>query len=278
MEKNLLKILSSITIFFPFLLLSEPSRSNEINFIKYPIIQSDNSKCRLMNILLDNSDRKNITTKIRKKAKEKFGCYIFGDFLDGLSERLEKRIQEKDLNSFKIEIPKNFLIEEMDLNMKVDKNKLKLTIYQEYDSEKIKLLDTSVALGMNHFPTPIGDFFLRRIINYPIWYPPKWANTNIVPKPGKNNPYGLWMSELSRISGPGNYDWGVSGDTNIRLHSTNKPDSIGKYSSHGCIRIHPHIAEELFPFLLHYIPHEEERKTSRGIIYPLKKPIKISIE
>lgn len=141
-----------------------------------------------------------------------------------------------------------------------------------------KLFETNVALGTKKKPTPSGTFYLRRIVENPFWYPPSWSKQKKPSKPGKNNPYGVWMSELSKINAPGDYDFSVSGDTQIRLHSTNAPESIGTYSSHGCIRLHPNVAEELFPYLLEHISHLPPKKNSRGTIYPLKKTIPITIK
>ena len=77
------------------------------------------------------------------------------------------------------------------------------------------------------------------------------------------------MSELSRDALPGNHGFGVQGDTHIRIHSTNNPRSIGRYASHGCIRLDPNVANELFPALLHYLPHDPGQKNGRGIVHPL---------
>ena len=162
--------------------------------------------------------------------------------------------------------------------MNIDKKSLRLRIFQKRNEEGILLLESPVALGRKGWETPLGNFYLRRIINLPVWYPPAWAKTNKVPKPGKNNPYGLWMSELSTQNEKGTHDFSVSGDSMIRVHSTDEPSSIGKYVSHGCIRLPPKFAEELFPALLHYISHGEPRKNARGIIYPLEKAILLSIE
>jgi murein L,D-transpeptidase YcbB/YkuD len=85
------------------------------------------------------------------------------------------------------------------------------------------------------------------------------------------------MSELSKKNEKGDYAFSVPGDSGIRLHSTNNPKSIGTYSSHGCIRLSPPVAEELFPTLLKYIPHKEPKKNERGIIYPLDRIIPVTI-
>lgn len=164
-----------------------------------------------------------------------------------------------------------------DFHIQVDKKNLRLKLFQKRRDEEVFLLETSVALGRKGWGTPAGNFYLRRIINLPIWYPPVWANTKKIQKPGKNNPYGLWMSELSKRDEKGTHDFSISGDSLIRIHSTDEPLSIGKYLSHGCIRLPPEFAEELFPAFLHYLPHKEPKKNARGIIYPLEKTIPVII-
>jgi len=159
----------------------------------------------------------------------------------------------------------------------INKARLKLRIFQKQE-ERTFLLETPVTLGRKGWETPSGTFYLNRIINYPRWFPPKWAKTKIIPKPGKDNPYGLWMSELFTVDKKGEYAPWSSGDSMIRIHSTDEPSSIGKYVSHGCIRLHPSIAEELFPAMLYYLSHGKGKKTAKGIIYPLEKTIPIKIE
>jgi hypothetical protein len=219
--------------------------------------------------------------QIQRQIFEQSGALIFGTFLDNVYDKVKNTTSDSDANSLNIEIPENFLVDTMNLSIRVYKQKKpKTEVIQEFNGTDISLLVQPVALGQNlkgKFSTPTGKFFLRRIINYPLWIPPDWAKDKTVPKPGRNNPYGLWMSELSKYNEIGNCDWSVSGDTNIRIHSTNLPSSIGTFSSHGCIRLHPDIAEELFPAILHYTPHGEGKKTSRGIIFPLEKPIPLEI-
>ncbi|PIN90271.1 hypothetical protein COU57_03905 [Candidatus Pacearchaeota archaeon CG10_big_fil_rev_8_21_14_0_10_32_14] len=213
--------------------------------------------------------RKDIQTMIIEDSS----TYLFGNSLTSAVNYLSRH---NTLDGFKI--PQNFIDDEMDLSIEVYKSKIPfLRVFQTYKSNQILLLEDEVALGRKGRSTPSGEFYLRRIIENPWWYPPSWADTNKPSRPGKNNPYGLWMSELSRENAQGDHDFSVSRDSNIRIHSTNSPDSIGKYASHGCIRLHPNTAAELFPAFLYYTPHQDPKKNSRGKIYPLEKTIKLSI-
>jgi lipoprotein-anchoring transpeptidase ErfK/SrfK len=85
-----------------------------------------------------------------------------------------------------------------------------------------------VAVGRPWTPTPRGSFRILQKAKDPTWAP---KGRPAVP-PGPKNPLGpRWM----RIS-PDGYG----------IHATNDPGSIGKVRSHGCIRMNPADAEELF--------------------------------
>ena len=235
---------------------------------------------------------------IREKTLEKCTCFLFGNYLDGLAismrNVLEAHIasnpcgENSQLPDFEcdIEIPENFIASAMDLRMLINKKELTLYVYQQTESQEILLLQTLVALGgrgrdystgqVRSFPTPSGQFYLKRINERPWWYPPKWAREKKPKAPGPNNPYGLWMGELCRTNELCGYEFSPPGDAGIRVHLTNKPKSIGQYESHGCIRIPPGL-EELFRAILHYTPHREPKTNGRGTIYPFDKVIPVQI-
>jgi hypothetical protein len=206
------------------------------------------------------------------------GARVFGKSLDRLVQ---------DLDTDRSSVPQNFLVKEMDLYAVVNKKTLTMQMYQRLADKDELLLETKVATGgmaMDHstgkvrgFGTPSGKFYIKRIVYEPWWYPPEWAEEDKPSKPGPNNPYGMWMAELSTNSVPAGYGFGVPGDSSIRVHSTNKAWSIGTRSSHGCVRLHPAVAGELFPAMLHYTPHKEPKKNGRGTVYPLEKAIPVEI-
>ncbi len=85
-----------------------------------------------------------------------------------------------------------------------------------------------VAVGRAWTPTPRGNFEILQKAKDPTWAP---KGRPVVP-PGPANPLGRrWM----RIS-PDGYG----------IHATNDPGSIGKVRSHGCIRMNPADASDLF--------------------------------
>jgi lipoprotein-anchoring transpeptidase ErfK/SrfK len=86
------------------------------------------------------------------------------------------------------------------------------------------------TIGSDEKPAPTGTFKVRRVAWNPDYhYDPKfrWKNVKTKQKltiaPGPNNPVGLVWIDLTAPS----YD----------IHGTPEPDTIGKTSSHGCIRL-----------------------------------------
>jgi len=102
-----------------------------------------------------------------------------------------------------------------------------------------------VAVGKAGTPSPHGTFHIASRVVKPTWYQP-----GKVVGPGPANPLGTrWM-------GLGYKGYGI--------HGTNRPDSIGKAASHGCIRMRIADVEELFALvqvgdevdLLNEVPQE----------------------
>ncbi|MBI4744282.1 MAG: L,D-transpeptidase family protein [Actinobacteria bacterium] len=89
-----------------------------------------------------------------------------------------------------------------------------------------------VATGMKGWPTPIGTFAVKRKALNPTWYPPDWADVEKPVPAGPNNPLGTRILYLSK-SGYG-------------IHGTNKPSSIGKRVTHGCVRLFPKEIVDLY--------------------------------
>jgi lipoprotein-anchoring transpeptidase ErfK/SrfK len=89
----------------------------------------------------------------------------------------------------------------------------------------VRIFET--AVGAPKSPSPTGVYQIVNRIADPTWY----TKGKIVP-PGKCNPLGTRWLGLSR-KGYG-------------IHGTNRPDSIGRNASHGCIRMRNREVEELF--------------------------------
>jgi L,D-transpeptidase ErfK/SrfK len=89
-----------------------------------------------------------------------------------------------------------------------------------------------IAIGRRGWETPTGDFSIISKRKNPTWFPPKWALEEEPVPPGPKNPLGdRWMG----LSAPG-----------YGIHATNAPATIGRHVSHGCLRMYPEHAHELY--------------------------------
>jgi lipoprotein-anchoring transpeptidase ErfK/SrfK len=90
----------------------------------------------------------------------------------------------------------------------------------------VKIYD--VAVGVPVSPSPSGEFQIVQRLENPTYYKP-----GVVIAAGKKNPLGTrWLGLNAKGFG---------------LHGTNRPGSIGKNASHGCIRLRNRDIEDLFP-------------------------------
>ncbi len=88
----------------------------------------------------------------------------------------------------------------------------------------------SVAVGAAVSPSPTGEFeIVSRVAN------PTYYHDGIAMGPGKDNPVGTrWMG--LNVKGYG-------------IHGTNAPRSVGRATSHGCIRLRNRDVERLYAML-----------------------------
>ena len=91
-----------------------------------------------------------------------------------------------------------------------------------------------VAVGKALTPTPLGEFKIVRRIYNPAWINPYHQSKVIAA--GENNPIGIYW--LGFAMNKKNQEFG--------FHTTTDLDSIGKASTHGCIRLYPQDMKELF--------------------------------
>lgn len=113
-------------------------------------------------------------------------------------------------------------------------------LYHFSDSKLEKIYKVSVGTPPD-WKTPIGSFYIANKIKAPGWHVPKSIQEEMKEKgkevktyvpPGPDNPLGNWWMGLNR--------------SGIGIHSTNAPASIGYSVTHGCVRLSPKDAEELF--------------------------------
>lgn len=93
-----------------------------------------------------------------------------------------------------------------------------------YDENK-EVLRHDIAVGTPGYKTPTGPMEIDTIIWNPWWIPPNspWARGAKKQPPGPKNVLG----PVKLLMGKG-----------IRLHGTNADSSVGRPTSHGCLRMH----------------------------------------
>lgn len=94
-----------------------------------------------------------------------------------------------------------------------------------------------VCIGLVTWQTPVGEFSVINKVEDPAWYmPPEIAEREnvkreIIPA-GYDNPLGdRWIGTSIKHTG---------------IHGTNRPTSIGKTLSHGCVRLYPENIHKVF--------------------------------
>jgi hypothetical protein len=127
---------------------------------------------------------------------------------------------------------------------KINARTMTPTIVVHVDTNRLDLYEGfqvthswDVATAKPGWVTPVGEWSLYQKRENPTWYNPAldtWgAGIPAVVPGGPGNPMG---TRALYITAPGL----------IRIHGTTSPDSIGRYASHGCIRMHNEHVEELY--------------------------------
>lgn len=99
-----------------------------------------------------------------------------------------------------------------------------------YDGDEV-VEQFPVGTAQETYPTPPGTYFI----------------TDLLQPPDPDTVYGTYAYGLSGYSEVLTSFNG--GDGQLGVHGTNKPESIGKQDSHGCVRLHNEDIEVLVPLL-----------------------------
>ena len=134
-----------------------------------------------------------------------------------------------------------------------------------YDGNKM-VANYPVGVGRIGFPTPEGHYRITHKIVDPGWENPYLAPHKVDIDPGAQNPLGTrWLGFKAYKGG----EYGI--------HGTDNPKSVGKYSSHGCVRMKVKDAEALFEKVSEGTPVEvtyqctilrQKAKAIQLIVYP----------
>jgi len=113
-----------------------------------------------------------------------------------------------------------------------------------------RVITVPLSIGKINWSTPTGNFFIRDKIKHPSWTVPesviaehgleRYGNRRIIPPLDEENPLGAFAILLN--------------ETGYLIHGTNRPFSIGRRVSHGCLRLYPEDIEYLFDYLERDMP------------------------
>src|SRR5579883_547062 len=92
----------------------------------------------------------------------------------------------------------------------------------------------AIAIGRPGWETPVGKYEVRQMIKNPTWVHPLEKGV-VIPGGDPENPLGRYWIGF----------W-TDGKNWIGFHGTPTPRSVGRASSHGCIRMYNKDVEELF--------------------------------
>ena len=111
-----------------------------------------------------------------------------------------------------------------ELRLEIDISERELQVLEDGS-----VIDTfRVSVGDAEYPTPQGNFSIRKVIWIPGWVPPdsKWARKKTAKAPGHpDNP----MKRVKMFFKEPDY----------YIHGSDDEDSLGRAESHGCIRMSP---------------------------------------
>jgi len=106
-----------------------------------------------------------------------------------------------------------------------------------YFIDAIHVMSVPIGIGREGRETPLGITSIIRKRANPVWVPPASIRKELPNLPpivpaGPDNPLGQYALSL--------------GIPSYAIHGTNRPYSIGKRTSHGCIRLYPEDIAALF--------------------------------
>lgn len=99
----------------------------------------------------------------------------------------------------------------------VSSTEFRLTLLK--DGEEVEHF--TIGIGQDQYPTPGGIFYIKELLQPP--------NPD-----GAYGPYAYGLSGYTEVAELANF---AGGNGTIGIHGTNDPSSIGKSTSHGCIRL-----------------------------------------
>lgn len=106
--------------------------------------------------------------------------------------------------------------------------------------ERVPVLTWPIGIGAEEAPSPVGPFKVKSKDENPAWVVPVSIQRTMdhpvaVVPPGPDNPLGAYRIRLSIDV--------------YAIHGTNDPWTVGRLTTHGCIRLYPEDIETLYPLV-----------------------------
>jgi hypothetical protein len=165
-----------------------------------------------------------------------------------------------------------------------------LTLYTDYLGQKIALAGYGTTIGgwrselvdgvemWSYKGSPVGPRVWKQIVAAPVWLaPPGTTVKTLITRdfnsktgysinwhelgPSYASAYGLVAAYHSRFTERDDGEVELQGDEGIRTHGSVDYMSIMERHSHGCHRLHNHIALRLMSFVLAHRPHKRVGET-----------------
>lgn len=148
----------------------------------------------------------------------------------------------------------------------------RMLVVQRGDST---LMTFAVAVGKDEYPTPVGDYSIKKMIWNPSWRPPPgaaWAKGKTAKGPGEpGNPM-----KVVKI---------FFREPDYYIHGTGDVESLGSAASHGCLRMDPTEVADLAKIIMEHggQPREENwfwrlmhSRREEKVIY-LDNPVSLTV-
>lgn len=157
----------------------------------------------------------------RFAAVTEYGTKTSFSILADHGDRLEVRLPGRPSGRIGFVDSNKVITKRIDTEIDVDLASRTLRLTKDHS----QVLEAPIAIGSERYPTPVGDYFITDVLasNDPVYGP--WALG-----------ISAWSDVLTEFNG---------GSGQIGLHGTNKPSSIGKNISHGCVRVKNDVIEQL---------------------------------
>ena len=149
--------------------------------------------------------------------------------------------------SAQIEVPRTAVVAGKDSSVVAPASDAPLTLRADLSARRliakkgdITLKTYPIAVGQDRYPTPVGEFTIRRIVWNPSWKPPPdaaWAKGKSAKGPGDpGNPM-----KVVKI---------FFHDPDYYIHGTDDVESLGSAASHGCLRMNPEEVADLAKLIM----------------------------